>query len=300
MARSSVFSITNLADHPAVHCIEQAFAAFRIAPENNLSYLYSGINLFEVTVIGICLQGQMRLTVNEKEHLVKAEDFYGILIDHRAEVKDVSGDFLAINVAVSSKFIDETLPQQRLLSNILMRLVDSPITHLRPEECQRITAWFKLVYEYSGLKYHPLRYEIVRSLLASVFYDVCGILENQHHGKISSRAEDLFVQFLRLVSHHSKTERTVSFYAEKLGVTPKHLTATITRISGKSTLYWITRYVIIEAKSLLKNTNMSIGEIAEELNFASQSFFGKFFKSSTDISPSQYRQQSTEEEISTS
>lgn len=296
MSKINVFSAECLGDCPAIHCVEQAFAAFRITPENNLSHLYVGTNLFKVTVIGICLQGQMCLVVNEKEHIVKAEDFYGVLTDHRAGVKEVSDDFLAINVVVSSSFIDETLPQQRLLSSVLMSLVESPITHLSSEECQRITSWFKLAYEYAGLKHHPLRYEIVRSLLASVFYDVGGILENLHHGKVSNRAEDLFVQFLRLVSQHSKTERTVSFYAEKLGVTPKHLTATITRISGKSTLYWITRYVIIEAKSMLKNTSKSIGEIAEELNFASQSFFGKFFKSSTGISPSQYRQQDIDEE----
>lgn len=296
MSRTNTFSIENLRGKIAVHTVEQFLATFRIEPRNGLAEMYLGVHLFKSTVIGVCLQGSMRLVIDDKEHLVQSKDFYGILTDHIAEVKDISEDFLAINVVVSSQFIDETLPRQQHLSNVLMSLVESPVTHLSSDECLRISSWFKLFYEYAGLKHHSLRYEIVRSLLASVFFDVSGILENQRQGKASNRAEDLFIQFLRLVSLHSKRERMVGFYAEQLGVTPKHLTSTITRISGRNSLYWITRYVIIEAKSLLKNTNKSVGEIAQLLNFASQSFFGKFFKANTGISPNQYRQQILDEE----
>ncbi len=62
-------------------------------------------------------------------------------------------------------------------------------------------------------------------------------------------------------------------------------------ISGRTAGDWIENYVIMEAKVLLKTTDMTIQEIAVYLNFANQSFFGKYFKHHTGSSPSNYRKE---------
>ena len=70
-----------------------------------------------------------------------------------------------------------------------------------------------------------------------------------------------------------------------LCVTPKHLSATIKETSGRTAGEWIDSYVIIEAKTLLRNTGLTIQEVSAKLNFSNQSFFGKYFKHITGISP---------------
>ena len=69
------------------------------------------------------------------------------------------------------------------------------------------------------------------------------------------------------------------------------MSALIKEVSGRSAAQWIDDYVILEAKSLLKYSDLSIQEIAYRLNFSTQSFFGKYFKQHTGISPGQYKAQ---------
>ena len=63
----------------------------------------------------------------------------------------------------------------------------------------------------------------------------------------------------------------------------------IRNVSGRSAAAWIDEFVILEAKNLLKYSTMSIQEVAYALNFANQSFFGKYFKHHTSMSPSAYK-----------
>lgn len=96
-------------------------------------------------------------------------------------------------------------------------------------------------------------------------------------------------KFLSLVQENYKKERFLDFYASQLEITPKHLSRTIKSQTGFTAVEWIERFVILEAKVLLKSTNLNIQQIADELNFPSQSFFGKYFKKYTGMSPKEFR-----------
>ena len=106
---------------------------------------------------------------------------------------------------------------------------------------------------------------------------------------VLNRTEEYFRRFTTLLGEHYTHERSVGFYARQLCITPKYLTTMIKQISGKSASEWIDTYVILEAKTLLKYSPMSIQEIAYYLNFPNQSFFGSYFKRNTGMSPSQYK-----------
>ncbi len=94
---------------------------------------------------------------------------------------------------------------------------------------------------------------------------------------------------MKLLEAHHKSQRNVSFYARQLNITPKYLSAAVKEVSGKTAARWIDESVILEAKTLLKYSGMSIQEIAYHLNFSTQSFFGKYFKQHTGTSPSRYK-----------
>jgi len=105
----------------------------------------------------------------------------------------------------------------------------------------------------------------------------------------NSRREDIMLRFLHLVADHFKQERSVDFYAKKLFITPKYLSEITKEVSGKTASAIIAEMVIMEAKSLLNSSSLSVVEIADFLNFSDMSFFGKYFKRYTNHSPSSYR-----------
>ena len=105
----------------------------------------------------------------------------------------------------------------------------------------------------------------------------------------SKMDEVIFEEFMELVRQYSKQERNVRFYARRLNITPKYLSTVSKDVSGKTAARWIDEAVILEAKSLLRYSGMSIQEIAYHLNFSTQSFFGKYFKQHTGYSPSRFK-----------
>lgn len=108
----------------------------------------------------------------------------------------------------------------------------------------------------------------------------------------SSNHKDKVVQtFLISLFQHYKRQREVKFYAEEQCLTPRYFSTIVKELTGKSALLWISEMVISNSCQLLAYTNMTIKEIALELNFPTQSFFGKYFKQYMHCSPLQYRHQ---------
>ncbi len=95
--------------------------------------------------------------------------------------------------------------------------------------------------------------------------------------------------FLELVNQHAIHHRDIAFYADKLCVTPNHLGFMVKKMSGSTVVEWINRHILQEAKVELKFTDRPITDIAYRLNFSTPSFFAKFFKRETGMTPLEYR-----------
>ena len=132
-------------------------------------------------------------------------------------------------------------------------------------------------------------------MIRTLAYKVCRIIGRHIESQLApetsarSRNDEYFNQFMSELTKHYMQERSVGFYAGQLHLTPKYLTTIIRKTSGRTAAEWIDDYVVLEAKNLLKYSTMSIQEIAYCLNFPNQSFFGKYFRSHTGMTPSAYR-----------
>ena len=104
-----------------------------------------------------------------------------------------------------------------------------------------------------------------------------------------NRKEEIFHDFLTLLEKYYTQERSISFYADRMCLTPKYLSTIIKEVSGKHGMQWIDEYVSLEAKALLRNSTLSVKQVSDKLNFPSQSMFGRFFKKMTGYSPKQYK-----------
>ena len=132
--------------------------------------------------------------------------------------------------------------------------------------------------------------QTVSFLLAALMNDLLHIYQQVEQGKrILTRSEKLMQEFVDLVAEHGAKERNVSFYAEKLLLTPNYLSAFIRKHSNKSVMQWLNERTLLQAKALLKHTNQSISEIAFLLNFAEVTLFSRFFKRETGMTPKEFR-----------
>ena len=104
-----------------------------------------------------------------------------------------------------------------------------------------------------------------------------------------TRKEEIFHDFLTLLEKYYTQERSISYYADRMCLTPKYLSTIIKEVSGKHGMQWIDEYVLLEAKALLRNSTLSVKQVSDKLNFPSQSMFGRFFKKMTGYSPKQYK-----------
>lgn len=105
-----------------------------------------------------------------------------------------------------------------------------------------------------------------------------------------NRREQIFRDFLTLLEKYYTEERSISFYANQMCLTPKYLSTIIKEVSGKHGMQWIDDYVCLEAKALLRDGSLSVKQVSDQLHFPSQSMFGRFFKKMTGYSPKQYKQ----------
>ena len=142
-------------------------------------------------------------------------------------------------------------------------------------------------------QHKPFRKEVVFSLVRAIINNVRAITEennNDGNEKKKPSASLLLSRFKQLVSLHCEQERTVAFYASQLYLTPNHLSAVISKTSGKTVMQWINRAVILRAKVLLKTTDLLTYEIADRLHFPDHATFSKFFKRETGMRPQEYRE----------
>jgi hypothetical protein len=172
-----------------------------------------------------------------------------------------------------------------------INLTDEIVLNASPAEFSRILRMIYLTWDILQLK--PYRRKTIQNLLQSIISDIQYIKdiadESEKHDQ-STRTQDVFMQFKRLVHKYCFSERSIPFYASQLHVTPHHLSAIIRKASGQSVMYWVNRATIQEAKLLLK-TNDALGyEIADQLHFPSASAFSKFFKRETGMTPKMYQE----------
>ena len=104
-----------------------------------------------------------------------------------------------------------------------------------------------------------------------------------------SRKDEVLQKFVTQLYRHYRTQHEVSFYAEQQFLTTRYFSTIIKECSGKSPTQWIATALLVEARNLLLHTNMTIKEISDALTFPNQSYFGKWFKNLTTLSPLDFR-----------
>ena len=247
-------------------------------------------------IIGVGTEGETSVSFNLHEFRLKKDSMFIFTPKNILQVNSQQY-FKADVIAISPDFMRRINIDIKNMMPLFLKFVENPALTLTPEESRSMRGMIaQIERETRGPETH-FSFDIVSGLIAATIYNVGDIMYHylaehpEEQNNSHNRAEEYFKQFTHLLGEHFREERSVGFYARQLCITPKYLTPLIKRISGQSVSEWIDNYVILEAKTLLKYSTMSIQEIAYYLNFPNQSFFGSYFKRNTGMSPSQYKAQ---------
>lgn len=243
----------------------------------------------------VCTQGELRAIINQRRLTCKRGDIlivqYGSIVESLAS----SPDFKTISMAFADT--DEghlfNRPAEELGNWLVHRSIPVSL-HLEKDQLQRYMNLYVQIKEIYKDTSPALKNEIVKGFISISVASFLSIpqmsLSGNLDSQIESRQEEVFLRFMDDLQLYASHERSVKFYSDRLCISPKYFSKLVRQASGKLPMDHIQQRVIIEAKSLLRSTNMTIREIADALNFPTDSFFCRYFKHETGLSPSDYRQ----------
>lgn len=244
--------------------------------------------MFDGVVFGVCTRGVMRLRIDYREIEVRENEMFAVFPKHIFTLLEKSDDLDVKAILVSLDFIC-TLPLSPGFE-WLKKAEASPSVSLKPDKREEMLALYAVMEKYGTdtAAERQIRGVLMLALIL--------ILKTMYDGasddvpvRNCSRQENLTHAFFDLMSCSFTSERRVSFYADKLCVTPKYLSAAVKSVTGHTVQEWIDEAVIIEAKRTLRTSDFSVQQISEQLHFQTPSSFVRFFRQHTGFTPSVYR-----------
>ena len=247
----------------------------------------------DALVMVMCKAGEATITIDLQQYHLKKNML--LMVQPRNFIMDssISDDFEVNMIFCSNKIIEEIMPRINDISPLLLLQRSLPMMELTDVEAGGFNDFFAFLSNKLKGEHTAFQLRKVASIVQALFYEIMDYASTRHNIELrrKSRKHEIMAKFVLAVSENFKSERQVSYYADRLCVSPKHLSAVAKELSGMTAGEWIERYVVMEAKMLLKSTTLSVQEISNRLNFSNQSFFGKYFKHQTGFSPSEYRNQ---------
>lgn len=241
--------------------------------------------------IAVCTDGKAQFMLNGVPCQVQAGDLFITFGRQTIDRFERSEDFQGSALFQSQEFVQESLMTMRYLWPYLVYLMRHPVMSLSPEERDIVRGDYQMLRVRLDQTQKVLSQELIQAILQVFYLDVCRMLELRvpREDQYNARTYNLFYHFMQILAAHYTTQREVAWYASQLSLTPKYMSEVVKNVTGRTVGQWISLMVVMEIKSLLRNTDMSIKQIAQRLNFSTQSFLGRYFKNNTGISPLDYR-----------
>ena len=246
----------------------------------------------DMPLFALCLGGEAVISLNVAEYKIQPDTLIALMPDVILRNIEPSEDARGIFLCLSQSFAEEIMPNIHALLPVSFGARMSPVVKISEADTQCLCDFHALLWKIIRTERGRSKRQMVQNVIRAMLYKLIDIYDEQN-GKVvkRSRNEEIFYSFAQLVERDYRIDRTVQHYADILCITAKHLTTVVKSVSGKSASDWITDYVVISAKVMLRSSEMTIQEIAAELNFPTQSFFGQYFKKHVGVSPKSYRLQ---------
>lgn len=237
----------------------------------------------------LCFQGTCTITVHLTRYTMKKGTLLILLSDLYFQVLEQSDDCKFIFAG----FATELVRSSSLFSKSIEYtpfIFEKPVLQLEKKGYELMYSYIRIIIKAKYIYNNVITQEQAALTFTQLILGLGNLIKNgKSVNQQYNRNQEIVKELVRTVVMNYQTERNVSFYAEKMHLSPQHLSTTIKKITGKTLTDIISSFIINDAKAKLKSTEMTIQEIAYSLNFPDISFFGKYFKRYTGMSPKQYR-----------
>lgn len=286
-------SFRQLSTYSMTNCVED-----KVMLVDNLSRLPlcrsgKGIVVADFIALLFCTEGYLEMDMDGKHYkLCKGDILYcsqGIALHDVVISTSCKGKMLCLSWEYGQKLFLRSTCQW----NSILQLRHNPLLHLDIREQEL----YHIYYQLFAAKLNCCCYASdVDCIFQGFFYDLYKMVDRYAMQKAVQKTlpaslcqEELFKRFITLLKEKADQKHFCSFYAEQLCITPKYLSAVVKKVSGKTVSQWIDIYLMDQIKFHLKTTSLTIAEIAYKFNFSNTSFFGKYVKMHTGVSPTKLR-----------
>lgn len=246
-------------------------------------------SFFSGYIFLLCFHGTCLIKVNLNQYTMKKGSLLILLPDVYLQILEESDDCLFIFVGFNSEIVNSSSLFIRTMEYIPF-ILDNPIIYLDTKVYKLVYNYIRTLINVGGVSNNMITQELAALTFAQF---ILGLGELIKDGKTvknqCNRNQEIVKELFSIVLMNYKTERSVAFYADKMRLSPKYLSTIIKKVTGKTVTHVISSFIINDAKAKLKSTSLTVQEIAYSLNFPDISFFGKYFKRYTGMSPKQYR-----------
>jgi len=223
----------------------------------------------------------------DKEHLLFLSPGQTMNVDSTEET-EVDDTFI---IFFTSKFLDFSPSEYHIIKRFpFFNMTIFSVYYTRKEVSEMYLDYMERIYnEFQNINADSI--EIIKSLLTMVLFETKRKL-NEHLNIIplnNSRKAEITYKFENLIKHSEQKNQKISFYAKQLHISPVYLSECIKATTGKTAKSILTDYILLEAKTYLKNTTKTIDTIAFELGFNDTSNFINYYKKNTSLTPNQER-----------
>lgn len=239
----------------------------------------------------LCTAGEGSFVFNEHCYHIKKNDL--VVIPYPDNVSNLAAhsDLQVEWFAADYKFLQNLLPSNNYSIGGSISLNQNPVIKLTDEHVCHLLCDFHRIRERMGDRHLQFYRELMGSLCLTMMYDIFEAhAQRDTTDTQTDRTAYIVKQLMALLATGiSRTERDVSYYAERLNVSPKYLSTTIKRVTGHTVTSYIDRHTVPILKDYLDDERLSLTQIAERMNFASLSYFSRYCTKHLGLSPSEYR-----------
>lgn len=255
----------------------------------NIKHLFKTPSKVPGYMFLLCFQGTCSITVHLTQYTMKKGTLLILLPDLYFQVLEQSDDCKFIFAG----FATELVRSSSLFSKSIEYtpfIFEKPVLQLDKKAFELMYSYIRIIIKAKNISNNIVTQEQAALTFTQLILGLGNLIKNgKSVNQQYNRNQEIVKELVRTVVMNYHTERNVSFYADKMHLSPQHLSTTIKKITGKTLTDIISSFIINDAKAKLKSTEMTIQEIAYSLNFPDISFFGKYFKRYTGMSPKQYR-----------
>ena len=265
----------------------------RFLPWSEFRNIEGMVPFLQGAMVGVRCGGTLRMTIDGEQYNIGVNNMFVLQNDSVVTRVKPSKACWGYAVLFKGRFLadKDVAPEDFLAAD--MKAHTLRVVEVEPSLAERMNT---VVAEMVKVAKNPdIRFRVgaVTSLTAAFFYlSLSTVKYDQESVEAvpeSDKAKYYMTRFVELLSIEHSRERRVEYYASRLGISPKYLSLVCYKFRGKTASRVIDDVVLYNAKQLLKQQGVSIKQVSDQLNFPSQSFFGKYFKQRVGISPSRYK-----------